>query len=292
MGFSIRVMPGVRISASRRGVSTSIGPRIARVHVGPNSIGMSTGIGPFGFSQSISTGGRRNGSLGALTSALEEPHPPHPSVDQAFAIKALMDSITTVHRATYKRTTKSYADDASAQVQLESAFSVDGSAAAAVGVFAGEGSLVVRVPHARVLPTTTTDGVRGRRIKMRPLTAIEVDAFYTVLVTGCIVATAREALAACPSLASVRVVAIREGGRGIAGVEVIGAARFSRERLDSARLATLLADQVVADFADETAFAYEGRHNFLAPIDLAGQPELRSLVEKVDIGDLSGELPT
>jgi hypothetical protein len=34
MGFSIKIAPGVRVRASSRGVRTSIGPRVARVHVG------------------------------------------------------------------------------------------------------------------------------------------------------------------------------------------------------------------------------------------------------------------
>jgi hypothetical protein len=46
MGFSIRIAPGVRIRASSRGIRTSVGPRIARVHVGGGRTGVSTGIGP------------------------------------------------------------------------------------------------------------------------------------------------------------------------------------------------------------------------------------------------------
>ena len=34
MGFSVKIAPGVRVRASSRGVRTSIGPRVARVHVG------------------------------------------------------------------------------------------------------------------------------------------------------------------------------------------------------------------------------------------------------------------
>lgn len=34
MGMSLELMPGVRIRVSKRGLRSSIGPRIARVHVG------------------------------------------------------------------------------------------------------------------------------------------------------------------------------------------------------------------------------------------------------------------
>ena len=46
VGFSIRIAPGVRIRASKRGIRTSLGPRIARVHVGGGRTGFSTGMGP------------------------------------------------------------------------------------------------------------------------------------------------------------------------------------------------------------------------------------------------------
>ena len=47
MGFRIKLAPGVRIRISSRGVRTSVGPRIGRVHVGGGRAGMSTGVGPF-----------------------------------------------------------------------------------------------------------------------------------------------------------------------------------------------------------------------------------------------------
>ncbi|WP_426510373.1 DUF4236 domain-containing protein [Dactylosporangium sp. McL0621] len=59
MGFSVKLMPGVRLRLSSRGLRTSIGPRIARVHLGGGRLGVSSGIGPFGASTSI--GGRRGG---------------------------------------------------------------------------------------------------------------------------------------------------------------------------------------------------------------------------------------
>lgn len=46
MGVSFKVMPGVRVSANKRGMRTSVGPRIARVHVGRGGIGFSSGLGP------------------------------------------------------------------------------------------------------------------------------------------------------------------------------------------------------------------------------------------------------
>lgn len=55
MGFSMRLAPGVKVRISSRGVRTSLGPRVARVHIGAGRTGFSTGIGPFGAYSS--TGG-------------------------------------------------------------------------------------------------------------------------------------------------------------------------------------------------------------------------------------------
>jgi hypothetical protein len=63
MGFGIRVMPGVRVSASSRGVRAGIGPRAARVHVGSGRTGISTGFGP--VTAYTSLGGSRRRSSGA-----------------------------------------------------------------------------------------------------------------------------------------------------------------------------------------------------------------------------------
>lgn len=59
MGFSVRVLPGVRVRVSSRGVRTSVGPRAARVHVGGGRTGFSTGVGPFTY---YTSGGARSRS--------------------------------------------------------------------------------------------------------------------------------------------------------------------------------------------------------------------------------------
>lgn len=60
MGISFRIMPGVRLSASSRGIRAGVGPRIARVHVGAGRTGVSTGLGPFGAYTSVGAGRRRS----------------------------------------------------------------------------------------------------------------------------------------------------------------------------------------------------------------------------------------
>ena len=53
-GFlSFKIAPGVRVSASSRGLRTHLGPRVARVHVGGGRTGVSTGGGPFTAYESL-----------------------------------------------------------------------------------------------------------------------------------------------------------------------------------------------------------------------------------------------
>ncbi len=64
MGLSFKVAPGVRVRASSRGLSSSFGPRTARVHVSNRGVGVSSGVGPFStysrFGQSSRAGGGRS----------------------------------------------------------------------------------------------------------------------------------------------------------------------------------------------------------------------------------------
>src|SRR6478736_1065013 len=60
--FSFKIAPGVRVSASSRGLRTHLGPRMARVHVGGGRTGVSTGAGPFTAYQSLGAPARRTTS--------------------------------------------------------------------------------------------------------------------------------------------------------------------------------------------------------------------------------------
>lgn len=54
MGIRIKVLPGLYVGVNKRGMNASIGPRIARAHVGNGGIRYSSGLGPVTVS-----GGRR-----------------------------------------------------------------------------------------------------------------------------------------------------------------------------------------------------------------------------------------
>jgi len=106
MGFSVRLAPGVRVRASSRGVRTSLGPRVARVHVGGGRTGFSTGVGPVSYytggsgTRRRTSSGPRTGTatanrqLAAATRAAEK-------IDQAEVLAAALTAILNVHRADF-----------------------------------------------------------------------------------------------------------------------------------------------------------------------------------------------
>jgi hypothetical protein len=69
VGFRVRVAPGVRVSASSRGVRAAVAPRAPRVHVGSGRTGSSGGAGPFTLT---SPGSRRRTSSGGTRTPLAD----------------------------------------------------------------------------------------------------------------------------------------------------------------------------------------------------------------------------
>jgi hypothetical protein len=101
LSFSVKVMPGVRIRASSRGLRTSIGPQAARLHVGGGRTGFSTGAGPVTL---YSSAGGRSRSGGRRPSAAS--YQRQLTVSPAAAAKAqeaqrlarLFQELLSVHR--------------------------------------------------------------------------------------------------------------------------------------------------------------------------------------------------
>jgi hypothetical protein len=111
MGFSIKLAPGVRIRASKRGICTSLGPRIARVHVGGGRTGLSTGVGPVSFYTSTGGGRRRSSGGGyrptaasyqrqyaAYTASYARPSAAEEKARQARQLVDAFQAILNVHR--------------------------------------------------------------------------------------------------------------------------------------------------------------------------------------------------
>jgi hypothetical protein len=103
MGFGFRLAPGVRISASSRGMRVGLGPRAARVHVGAGRSAVSTGFGPFTAWTTVGGSTRRRSSGGrASVTAYERQVRQQQRLDEVQAQfdedRALIDEFLLAHQ--------------------------------------------------------------------------------------------------------------------------------------------------------------------------------------------------
>lgn len=103
MGFYIRLAPGVKIRATRRGVRASVGPRAARVHVGAGGTGVSTGAGPVSLYHGVGGQGRKPGAGPYRTSsaAYERQARQADKLQEAQALQETFQRILDLHRQTF-----------------------------------------------------------------------------------------------------------------------------------------------------------------------------------------------
>ena len=98
-GFlSFKIAPGVRISASSRGLRGHVGSRMARIDVGGGRTGVSTSAGPLTAYQSVGVAPRRPGgsrSTNGLTPAQAE------KLRQVEEARAEFTRIESLHRAEF-----------------------------------------------------------------------------------------------------------------------------------------------------------------------------------------------
>ncbi|MET8845388.1 ribosomal protein L7/L12 [Amycolatopsis sp. NPDC004625] len=100
MGFSIKLAPGVRIRASSRGLRASVGPRVARVHVGGGRAGFSSGAGPVGFYTSLG-GSRRAPARRSSTGTSSRSLAAAVKAQQAEELAAALQAILSLHRSDF-----------------------------------------------------------------------------------------------------------------------------------------------------------------------------------------------
>jgi hypothetical protein len=89
--LSLRVAPGVRLSASSRGLRGHLGPRAARLHVGGGRTGVSTGAGPVTLYESV--GSMKSAARPAAGPAVAQPD------DERTRALAAFDWLGSRHRA-------------------------------------------------------------------------------------------------------------------------------------------------------------------------------------------------
>jgi hypothetical protein len=173
---------------------------------------------------------------------------------------------------------------------LEAAFEDNEARAAALDVNGSEVVLVVLSPSPDTLPERMPATTTAGNLTLKKITKSDRAYLYKAMVCGHVLATVREAFAVGPGLDAARVVAFRSNGLdsyGQALVELLLAARFTRQALDGIQWERAEAPDVVRDAASELVVNAKGQAKELHPIDLTREPELAQLVAHIDADDLA-----
>ena len=174
---------------------------------------------------------------------------------------------------------------------LGEAFEDNEAAAAAVGVDGSEVSLLVVVPPMSDLPERKPGITQAGNLSLKKLTKSEAAELYKQLVCGHLLVTLREAFAVAPAIRSARIVALRatSDAYGNMAPEVLAAVHCSRSALSGVRWDIVDAVQVVNDCSEERLLIQKGATRALQPVPLHDEPELRELLDAVDMSELLGQ---
>jgi hypothetical protein len=174
---------------------------------------------------------------------------------------------------------------------MAEAFEDNEAASAAVGVVAGEVSLVVVVPPAsQAIPEQMPGRTAAGNLSLKKITQADKADFYKQFVCGQILVTLREAFAVAPGLTAGRVVVLRNDGRDPYGrptMPCLAAVTVTRRALDGVRWHDADAIDILNAAAHEKLMLQKGRSKDLAPLDLTNEHDIRALIETVDLEDLA-----
>ncbi|GIF52855.1 hypothetical protein DFJ67_4506 [Asanoa ferruginea] len=174
---------------------------------------------------------------------------------------------------------------------LAEAFEDNEAPAAAVGVVAGEVSLVVLVPPAaHAIPEQMPGRTAAGNLSLKKITQADKADFYKAFVCGQVLVTVREAFAVAPGLTAARVVVLRDEGRdpyGRPNVSCLAAVSITRRALEGVRWHDADAIDILNAAAHEKLMAQKGRSKELSPVDLSDEPDIAALVKAVDLEELT-----
>lgn len=160
---------------------------------------------------------------------------------------------------------------------LESAFEDNQAPAAALGVDGGTAYVAVLVPGPETLPERLPSTTVAGNLSLKKMTKSQRASWYLPLVAGHAVATAKEALATCPGLVNVTVVALRP--EPVGPPLPILATNLARQGLDQVAWAEASSWDVVEGLGRDTRVRFKGVARELTGLDLSDEPSLKSIVD-------------
>lgn len=176
--------------------------------------------------------------------------------------------------------------------EVATSFEDNEAPAAPVGVEGSSLSVVVLVPGLDGIPEHQAGVTAAGNPSIRRMNATSRWELYRQLVAGHALVAVREALGVAPSVTEVTVVVLRDEGPDVYGrprAEPVLATRLDRASLQGVRWQEVTAWDVIDQLGHETLFETKGRVDEVLPLDLTGQPDLRALVDAVDLHGLEEE---
>ena len=165
---------------------------------------------------------------------------------------------------------------------IDQAFEDNAAPAAPVNVESDMLSLVVLMPSIAEIPEKKPALTPTGKATVKKMTKQERADMYLTLVSGHLLATIKEALAAAPGISRVKAVAVRRGDQDIYGgqrMEVLLAASYERKDLERVRWNDVLPSDVVQEATKDLLWNLKGRTKELHAVDLDGEPELKTFVD-------------
>jgi hypothetical protein len=171
---------------------------------------------------------------------------------------------------------------------LADAFDDNEAAAGPIDVDGTEVTLVVLAPDETIVPERAPSTTAAGNPTLRKLPKGERAALYTSAVLGHVLVTIREAFAVAPNIMSAKVATLRYAGSDAYGnphLECLLAGRWTREAFNGVRWEEASAATVIEDTATDLLVNL-GAKKELKPLDLRREPDLVTLLDRVDASSL------
>ncbi len=134
------------------------------------------------------------------------------------------------------------------------------------------------------MPGTTSAG----NLSLRKLNKTDAMAYYRMLVFGHVLATLREAFAVAPAITAVRIAVVRRSAvPGAAERECLLAAHVTAAAMARIDWREVGAGTALAEVSDEVVANLRGRTQEFGAVDLGHEPELKAIVDAIDLDDLA-----
>jgi len=168
--------------------------------------------------------------------------------------------------------------------RITDAFGDNESKAAVIDVAGKTVSILVLVPGIEVLPEKDRSHTAAGNLSVRKMTAAAKNNYYLELVNSQAIATAKEALAECPSLDKVKLLVIRNASTSSKeDFECIAFGTIGKSALDFTSKNPIAATLAIGTASNDWNENLNGKQQLL-PLDLSKEPEIMQVLKDIGSG--------